>query len=122
MGAAEWCSSSLRWGRSGDTFDMLEQKFLATGGTAVVLTQVRARARVTGRELGFSILQTITSRMVGSPRCVRSTGILTLLRIPVPHPYQSRKSTVKPSVTAIRPEPREVESEPHRYRSPLSGQ
>ncbi|GAA2426233.1 nuclear transport factor 2 family protein [Streptomyces pulveraceus] len=43
-----------------DTFDMLEQKFLAAGGTAVVLTQFRARARLTSRELSFPILQTIT--------------------------------------------------------------
>lgn len=32
------------------SFDMVEQKFLATGETAVVLTQVRARARATGRD------------------------------------------------------------------------
>jgi ketosteroid isomerase-like protein len=43
-----------------ETFDMVEQEFLATGETAVVLTQVRARARATGRELSFPILQTIT--------------------------------------------------------------
>ena len=39
---------------------MLEQRFLATGETSVVLTQVRARARATGRELTFPILQTVT--------------------------------------------------------------
>ncbi|MEE1743569.1 MULTISPECIES: nuclear transport factor 2 family protein [unclassified Streptomyces] len=50
----------LAMGQVWDTFDMMEQKFLATGETAVVLTQVRARARVTGRELSFPILQTIT--------------------------------------------------------------
>ncbi|MFF8289006.1 nuclear transport factor 2 family protein [Streptomyces sp. NPDC016309] len=33
---------------------------VATGETSVVLTQVHARARATGRELGFPILQTIT--------------------------------------------------------------
>ncbi|MFE4049461.1 nuclear transport factor 2 family protein [Streptomyces sp. YIM B13518] len=43
-----------------ESFDMVEQEFLATGETAVVLTRVRARARATGRELGFPILQTIT--------------------------------------------------------------
>lgn len=46
-----------------ESFDMVEQEFLATGetgGPAVVLTQVRARARATGRELAFPILQTIT--------------------------------------------------------------
>ena len=42
-----------------ESFDMTEQEFLATGETAVVLTQVRARARATGRELTFPILQTI---------------------------------------------------------------
>ncbi|MGW0535219.1 nuclear transport factor 2 family protein [Streptomyces sp. NPDC003032] len=45
-----------------EAFDMVEQEFLATGETAVVLTQVRARARATGRELSFPILQTITVR------------------------------------------------------------
>ncbi|KOT40526.1 ketosteroid isomerase [Streptomyces caelestis] len=43
-----------------ESFDMVEQEFLATGETAVVLTRVRARARATGRELGFPIMQTIT--------------------------------------------------------------
>ncbi len=47
-------------GEVGESFDMVEQEFLATGGTAVVLTQVRARARATGRELSFPILQAIT--------------------------------------------------------------
>ncbi|TLS45393.1 nuclear transport factor 2 family protein [Streptomyces montanus] len=45
-----------------ESFDMAEQDFLATGETAVVLTQVRARARATGRELTFPILQTISMR------------------------------------------------------------
>jgi hypothetical protein len=40
----------------------VEQEFLATGGTAVVLTRVRARARAAGRELAFPILQQITVR------------------------------------------------------------
>jgi ketosteroid isomerase-like protein len=40
---------------------MVDQKFLATDGTAVVLTHVRARARATGRELDFPILQTIAA-------------------------------------------------------------
>ncbi|KUF19426.1 nuclear transport factor 2 family protein [Streptomyces silvensis] len=52
----------LAMGRVWEKFDMVEQKFLATGETAVVLTQVHARARATGRELGFPILQTITIR------------------------------------------------------------
>lgn len=46
-----------------ESFDMVEQEFLATGetgGPVVVLTHVRARARATGRELAFPILQTIT--------------------------------------------------------------
>ncbi|MCA6092997.1 nuclear transport factor 2 family protein [Streptomyces sp. SCA3-4] len=42
-----------------ESFDMVEQEFLATDETAVVLTRVRARARATGRELAFPILQTI---------------------------------------------------------------
>jgi ketosteroid isomerase-like protein len=42
-----------------ESFDMVEQEFLATGATVVVLTQVRARARATGRELEFPILQTL---------------------------------------------------------------
>ncbi|MFJ8085699.1 nuclear transport factor 2 family protein [Streptomyces sp. NPDC096205] len=45
-----------------ESFDMVEQEFLATGETAVVLTQVRARARTTGRELSFPVLQAITVR------------------------------------------------------------
>ncbi|MGV9877910.1 nuclear transport factor 2 family protein [Streptomyces sp. NPDC003006] len=52
----------LAMGEAWETFDMVEQEFLATGETAVVLTQVRARARATGRELSFPILQTITVR------------------------------------------------------------
>ena len=44
-------------------FEMVEQEFLSTTGTAVVLTQVHARARATNRELDFPILQTI--RVVG---------------------------------------------------------
>jgi ketosteroid isomerase-like protein len=50
----------LRMSEVWESFDMVEQEFLATGATAVVLTQVRACARATGRELGFPILQTIT--------------------------------------------------------------
>ncbi|TVL91016.1 nuclear transport factor 2 family protein [Streptomyces sp. SAJ15] len=50
----------LAMGEAWESFDMVEQEFLATGETAVVLTQVRARARATGRELSFPILQTIT--------------------------------------------------------------
>ncbi|MFD3517171.1 nuclear transport factor 2 family protein [Streptomyces sp. NPDC058657] len=50
----------LAMARAWETFDLLDQAFLATGGTAVVRTQVRARARASGRELRFPILQTIT--------------------------------------------------------------
>ncbi|WP_326797169.1 nuclear transport factor 2 family protein [Streptomyces sp. NBC_01808] len=50
----------LAMGRVWEAFDMVEQEFLATGETAVVLTQVRARARATGRELAFPVLQTVT--------------------------------------------------------------
>lgn len=49
----------LEMGQVWESFDMVDQKFLATGETAVVLTQVRARARATSRELSFPILQTI---------------------------------------------------------------
>ncbi|MGW7274095.1 nuclear transport factor 2 family protein [Streptomyces sp. NPDC054864] len=45
-----------------ESFEIGEQEFLATGETAVVHTQVRARARATGRELAFPVLQTITVR------------------------------------------------------------
>ncbi|MFD7548505.1 nuclear transport factor 2 family protein [Streptomyces sp. NPDC059578] len=50
----------LAMGRFWEEFELLEQEFLATGETAVVLTRVRARVRATGRELRFPILQTIT--------------------------------------------------------------
>lgn len=50
----------LAMGQAWESFEMLEQEFLATGETAVVLTLVRARARATGRELTFPILQAIT--------------------------------------------------------------
>ncbi|WP_405621293.1 nuclear transport factor 2 family protein [Streptomyces sp. NBC_01511] len=43
-----------------DSFDLVEQRFLATGETSVVHTDIHARARATGRELRFPILQTIT--------------------------------------------------------------
>jgi ketosteroid isomerase-like protein len=43
-----------------ESFELLEQDFFADGDTVVVRTQVRARARVTGRQLEFPILQTIT--------------------------------------------------------------
>jgi uncharacterized protein len=42
-----------------EAFDMVDQQFLSTTETAVVLTQVHARARATGRELEFPILQSI---------------------------------------------------------------
>ncbi|MBN6039476.1 nuclear transport factor 2 family protein [Amycolatopsis sp. 195334CR] len=47
-------------GRTWAAFDLAEQEFLATTSPLVVLTRVRARARATGRELEFPILQTIT--------------------------------------------------------------
>ncbi|MBF6204463.1 nuclear transport factor 2 family protein [Streptomyces gardneri] len=43
-----------------ETFDLRDQRFLATGKTAVVHTEVHARARATGGELTFAILQTLT--------------------------------------------------------------
>jgi ketosteroid isomerase-like protein len=42
-----------------ESFEMLDQTFLAAGDDVVVRTQVRARARATGRELEFPILQMI---------------------------------------------------------------
>lgn len=45
--------------RAWESFEMVEQEFLATGEIAVVLTQVSACARATGRKLAFPILQTI---------------------------------------------------------------
>ncbi|MFE0188123.1 nuclear transport factor 2 family protein [Streptomyces sp. NPDC058989] len=49
----------LAMSRAWESFDMEEQEFLVTGETTVVLTQVRARARASGRELAFPILQTL---------------------------------------------------------------
>lgn len=45
-----------------ETFEIGEQEFLATGETAVVHSRIRARARATGRELAFPVLQTVTVR------------------------------------------------------------
>ncbi|WP_203217350.1 nuclear transport factor 2 family protein [Nocardia arthritidis] len=47
---------SATWER----FELIEQAFLSEGDPLVVLTHVRARSRVSGRELNFPILQTIT--------------------------------------------------------------
>ncbi|HEX2285692.1 MAG TPA: nuclear transport factor 2 family protein [Mycobacterium sp.] len=49
----------LAMAQTWEAFDMVEQEFLSTAEPAVVLTQVQARARATGRELEFPILQTI---------------------------------------------------------------
>lgn len=43
-----------------EVFDLVSQEFLATENPVVVRTHVHARARATGRELDFPILQTIT--------------------------------------------------------------
>jgi uncharacterized protein len=43
-----------------ESFEMVDQRFLCTDGTAIVLTEVHARARTTGQELDFPILQAIT--------------------------------------------------------------
>lgn len=45
--------------RTWSEFDMVGQQFLCTTETAVVLTRVNARARSTGRDLSFPILQTL---------------------------------------------------------------
>ena len=42
-----------------EAFAMVNQRFLSTAGPAVVLTEVCARARTTGRQLSFPILQTL---------------------------------------------------------------
>ena len=42
-----------------ESFTMLEQEFHPAGDVVVVRTQVRARARASGRELEFPILQTV---------------------------------------------------------------
>ncbi len=42
------------------SLDMVEQTYLSKTNPLVVLTQVHARARATGQELDFPILQTIT--------------------------------------------------------------
>jgi uncharacterized protein len=51
----------LAMSQTWEEFELVEQEFLSTSGTAVVLTltQVHARARATGRELDFPILQTL---------------------------------------------------------------
>lgn len=50
----------LAMSRTWDVFELTEQEFLSDTSPLVVLTHVRARARATGRELSFPILQTIT--------------------------------------------------------------
>lgn len=45
--------------RTWSEFEMIDQEYLCTTETAVVLTRVNARARSTGRELSFPILQTL---------------------------------------------------------------
>jgi ketosteroid isomerase-like protein len=49
----------LAMARTWEAFEMVEQEFLAASETAVVLTHVHARARATGREIDFPILQSI---------------------------------------------------------------
>ncbi len=50
----------LAMSQAWDAFEMVDQEFLSDTSPLVVLTRVRARARATGRELRFPILQTIT--------------------------------------------------------------
>lgn len=50
----------LAMSRTWDLFEMADQAFLTNTSPLVVLTDVRARARATGRRLDFPILQTIT--------------------------------------------------------------
>jgi uncharacterized protein len=49
----------LAMSRTWDTFEMVAQEFLSETSPLVVLTRVRARARATGCELSFPILQTV---------------------------------------------------------------
>jgi uncharacterized protein len=49
----------LAMSRTWDVFEMVEQRFLNGTSPIVVLTQVHARSRNTGRELDFPILQTV---------------------------------------------------------------
>jgi ketosteroid isomerase-like protein len=49
----------LAMSQTWEEFEMVDQEFLSTAGPAVVLTQVQARARATGREVDFPILQMI---------------------------------------------------------------
>jgi ketosteroid isomerase-like protein len=50
----------LAMSRAWDVFDLVAQTFLNDTSPLVVLTHVHARARATGRELDFPILQTVT--------------------------------------------------------------
>ncbi len=50
----------LAMSQAWDVFEMLEQQFLSGTSPVVVLTKVHARARNTGRELDFPILQMVT--------------------------------------------------------------
>ncbi|WP_435853266.1 nuclear transport factor 2 family protein [Streptomyces smyrnaeus] len=52
----------LEMSRVWESFDITHQEFVATGATPVVLSRIHARARATGREVVFPILQTITVR------------------------------------------------------------
>ncbi|MFE0175880.1 nuclear transport factor 2 family protein [Streptomyces sp. NPDC059002] len=45
-----------------EVFDIAHQEFLALGEVSVVHSDIRARARATGSELAFPILQTLTVR------------------------------------------------------------
>jgi ketosteroid isomerase-like protein len=49
----------LAMSRTWSEFEMVEQEYLCTTETAVVLTRVNARARSTGRTVSFPILQTL---------------------------------------------------------------
>ncbi|MGW5384897.1 nuclear transport factor 2 family protein [Nocardia sp. NPDC003963] len=72
-----------------ERFDMVEQTILAATGPLVVLTDVHARSRATGRDLAFPILQTIT---VADGRITRvqpfywDTAAIAAVCAPAPHP------------------------------------
>lgn len=45
--------------RAWESFDILEQEYMVQSDTAMVHSRVRARARATGRDLDFAIMQKI---------------------------------------------------------------
>lgn len=87
----------LMMGEAWESFDMVEQEFLATGETAVVLTQsvlalVRRAVNSASRFCKRS-----RSRTGGSPRFVRSTGTRGLSPKSAPCPHRQTEVDRKPA-------------------------